>query len=87
MVPPKVLFRTKIYHPNIDKLGRICLDILKNKWSPALQIRSVLLSIQALMSLPNLDDPLDQLIADHWKSDQAGALNKAKEWTLQYANN
>jgi ubiquitin-conjugating enzyme E2 N len=87
MVPPKVLFRTKIYHPNIDKLGRICLDILKNKWSPALQIRSVLLSIQALMSLPNLDDPLDQEIADAWKADQETAIKKAKEWTLQYANN
>ena len=87
MVPPKVLFRTKIYHPNIDKLGRICLDILKNKWSPALQIRSVLLSIQALMSLPNLDDPLDQEIADHWKASQDDAIKTAKEWTLKYANN
>lgn len=43
---------------NLDKLGRICLDILKDKWSPALQIRTVLLSIQALLSAPNPDDPL-----------------------------
>ena len=86
MAPPKVLFRTRIYHPNIDKLGRICLDILKNKWSPALQIRAVLLSIQALMSAPNLDDPLDQEIADFWKMNETQAIKNAKDWTLKYAN-
>ena len=46
MAPPKVRFLTKVYHPNVDKVGRICLDVLKDKWSPALQIRTVLLSIQ-----------------------------------------
>ena len=88
MVAPKVLFRTKIYHPNIDKLGRICLDILKNdkKWSPALQIRTVLLSIQSLMSAPNLEDPLDESIADHWKANEDEAIAKAIEWTQNYAN-
>jgi ubiquitin-conjugating enzyme E2 N len=65
MVAPKIRFLTKIYHPNIDKLGRICMDTLKGistfrvlivgNWSPALQIRTVLLSIQALLSAPNPD--------------------------------
>jgi len=85
MAPPKVRFLTRIYHPNIDKLGRICLDILKDKWSPALQIRTVLLSIQALLSAPNPDDPLANDVAEHWKKDEAGALQTAKNWTRQYA--
>eukprot|EP00753_Platysulcus_tardus_P007305 PLAT15058.1.p3 GENE.PLAT15058.1~~PLAT15058.1.p3 ORF type:complete len:177 (+),score=67.69 PLAT15058.1:49-531(+) len=85
MVPPKVRFLTKIYHPNIDKLGRICLDILKDKWSPALQIRAVLLSIQALLSAPNPDDPLANDVADHWKADEEDAIRVAREWTERYA--
>ena len=85
MAPPKVRFMTKIYHPNIDKLGRICLDILKDKWSPALQIRTVLLSIQALLSAPNPDDPLANDVADLWKKDEAKAIEIARQWTQKYA--
>ncbi|KAL0328424.1 UNVERIFIED_CONTAM: Ubiquitin-conjugating enzyme E2 36 [Sesamum calycinum] len=65
---------------------RICLDILKDKWSPALQIRTVLLSIQALLSAPNPDDPLSENIAKHWKANEAEAVETAKEWTRLYAS-
>jgi|UniRef100_A0A7S0J059 ubiquitin-conjugating enzyme E2 N len=85
MAPPKVRFMTRIYHPNIDRLGRICLDILKDKWSPALQIRTVLLSIQALLSAPNPDDPLANDVAENWKANEQGAIQTAKEWTAKYA--
>eukprot|EP00922_Rhytidocystis_sp_ex-Travisia-forbesii_P065344 GHVS01097102.1.p1 GENE.GHVS01097102.1~~GHVS01097102.1.p1 ORF type:complete len:151 (+),score=21.74 GHVS01097102.1:120-572(+) len=86
MEPPKVRFLTKIYHPNIDKLGRICLDILKDKWSPALQIRTVLLSIQALLSSPEPDDPLDASVADHFKNNKGDAENMARQWNSTYAS-
>lgn len=85
LYPPSVRFLTKIYHPNIDKLGRICLDILKEQWSPALQIRTVLLSIQALLGSPNPDDPLANDVASIWKVNEAEAILKAKEWTRLYA--
>lgn len=67
MCPPRIRFLTRIYHPNIDRLGRICLDVLKNNWSPALQIRTILLSIQALLGAPNPEDPLNEAVAKQWK--------------------
>ncbi|EPY50173.1 ubiquitin conjugating enzyme Ubc13 [Schizosaccharomyces cryophilus OY26] len=85
MMPPSVRFLTKIYHPNVDKLGRICLSTLKKDWSPALQIRTVLLSIQALMGAPNPDDPLDNDVAKIWKENEQQAISNAREWTQKYA--
>ncbi|PHH73337.1 hypothetical protein CDD80_3898 [Ophiocordyceps camponoti-rufipedis] len=85
MTPPKIRFLTKIFHPNVDKLGRICLDVLKNNWSPALQIRTILLSIQALLGAPNPDDPLAADVAKSWKENEQAAIATAKEWTKKYA--
>ena len=56
-----------------------------DKWSPALQIRTVLLSIQALLSAPNPDDPLANDVAELWKCNEAEAIRNARDWTRLYA--
>jgi ubiquitin-conjugating enzyme E2 D/E len=83
--PPKVLFKTKIYHPNISPSGNICLDILKNQWSPALTIGKVLLSISSLLSDANPKDPLVPEIANIYIENRALYDKNAREWTLKYA--
>jgi len=83
--PPKVSFRTRIYHPNINSRGAICLDILKDQWTPALTISKVLLSISALMTEPNPDDPLVREIADLYVEDEAAYNERARHHTHQYA--
>ncbi|KAH3759164.1 ubiquitin-conjugation enzyme [Pelomyxa schiedti] len=84
--PPKIVFLNRVFHPNINRNGAICLDILKDQWSPALTISRVLLSISSLLTDPNPNDPLDGESAHLYKTNRAKFDQVAREYTARYAN-
>ncbi|KOS21430.1 NEDD8-conjugating enzyme UBC12 [Escovopsis weberi] len=62
--PPKVKCREKIYHPNIDLEGNVCLNILREDWKPVLNLNAVIVGLQFLFLEPNASDPLNKEAAD-----------------------
>ncbi|XP_074598530.1 ubiquitin conjugating enzyme 4 [Brevipalpus obovatus] len=84
--PPKMRFITKIWHPNISSVtGAICLDILKDQWAAAMTIRTVLLSLQALLAAAEPDDPQDAVVAKQYKENYDMFVLTARHWTSTYA--
>ncbi|XP_015882249.1 ubiquitin-conjugating enzyme E2 27 [Ziziphus jujuba] len=84
--PPKMQFATKVWHPNISsQSGAICLDILKDQWSPALTLKTALLSVQALLSAPQPDDPQDAVVAQQYLRDYQTFVGTARYWTESFA--
>jgi len=84
--PPIIKFKTKIFHPNISPKGGICLDILKDNWTPALTIGKTLISICSLLDDPNPDDPLVPEIAALYLENRAEYEIRARQWTETYAS-
>ncbi|TPX31807.1 hypothetical protein SmJEL517_g04946 [Synchytrium microbalum] len=85
--PPKMKFDTKIYHPNISsQTGAICLDILKDSWSPVITLKTALISLQSLLCDAAPDDPQDAVVAAQYKTDRKMFDAVARQWAIQYAS-
>jgi ubiquitin-conjugating enzyme E2 T len=88
--PPKVRFETKVYHPNIDSGGRICLDTLnmppKGTWSPSVNIGTLLTMLRQLLLSPNPSDGLETEIAAEYVRDRARFDLTARQWTAEHAH-
>ncbi|KAI5121361.1 hypothetical protein M0805_000669 [Coniferiporia weirii] len=84
--PVKMRFITKVYHPNVSSAsGAICLDILKDAWSPVLTLKSTLISLQSLLCSPEPSDPQDAEVAKHYSTSRTSFEDTARYWAQIYA--
>ena len=83
--PPNIKFETKIYHPNINEEGKICLEQLKSDWKPNYTLKHAIEFIYYLLEHPNWDNPLVSAIGTQHANSEADFIKTAKEWTEKFA--
>lgn len=82
--PPKITFKTKIYHPNVDERGQVCLPILEH-WKPATKTDHVIQSLVALINEPEPEHPLRADLAQEFTKDPKKFFKNAEEHTKKFA--
>lgn len=94
MSPPAVKCLTKIWHPNINEAGDVCLSILRTSsvgnqgmgWAPTRRLKDVIWGLNSLFTdLLNFEDPLNVEAAEHFQRDPAGFRSKVRDWVHKYA--
>jgi ubiquitin-conjugating enzyme E2 A len=70
--PPSARFKTQVFHPNVYADGRVCVDVLQNKWSPVSDVLSVLVSLQLLLMSPNPASPANPEAGELFTRDPEG---------------
>ncbi|KAH0793034.1 ubiquitin-conjugating enzyme E2-16 kDa [Histomonas meleagridis] len=83
--PPSIKFETKIYHPNINEEGKICLDQLKSEWKSNYTLKHAIEFIYCLLKEPNWETPLVASIGAQYQKDPKEFEKTAREWTAKYA--
>lgn len=81
--PPKFYFQTKMFHPNIDEFGLVCLDFYAH---PAYTVDKIILSVQALLDSPNMNEVLNEYSANLYQENKKEYENTVRKYTSQYAN-
>lgn len=84
--PPKITFKTKIYHPNIDEKGQVCLPIITPEhWKPATKTDQVIQSLVALVNDPEPEHPLRADLGQEFTRDPKRFFKNAEEYTKKFA--
>ncbi|XP_076473009.1 ubiquitin-conjugating enzyme E2 L3-like [Babylonia areolata] len=84
--PPKVTFKTKIYHPNIDEKGQVCLPIISaENWKPATKTDQVVRSLIELINAPEPEHPLRADLAEEFTKDRKKFMKNAEDFTKKHS--